>query len=44
MQKIQSNIYCEQEAGCDSPLQIWASFYLYKYLSSLMIMDDQERK
>ena len=43
-QEIQSNIYCEQQAGCDSPLQIWAYFYLYKYLSSLMIMVDQERK
>ena len=44
MQEIQSNIYCEQEAGWDSPLHIWASFYFYKYLSSVMIMVDQERK
>ena len=33
-QEIQSNIYCEQQAGCDSPLKIWAFFYL----SSLMII------
>ena len=31
-QEIPSNSYCEQEAGSDSPLQVWASFYLYKYL------------
>ena len=42
-QEIKSNSYCEQQAGHYSPLKIWASFYFYKYLSSLMIMDDQER-
>ena len=33
-----------EQVGCDSPLQILTSFYIYKHLSSLKIMVDQEGK
>ena len=35
--ETQSNIYCEQQAGCDSPLDLWASFY-YKYLCTRVLI------